>query len=377
MCTSLVWSLAVAGAPPAYGALPADPALEAELLTRSNEARAEAGLAALEADDTLALAARHHTAEMARLNFFSHTSPTPENASLGHRVARAGGFVRVVGENLAWIGGDRVAQHVARRSVEGWLESPGHRANLLSPEFTHVGFGSAVHADGRVLVAQVFAYQPATLTRASVASVLRDSVRLEVDLELGEPAEVAVFYSDAVSPTETLEPGRHTLSFALGTHTDADATPDSPLHLQLGVRQPGAAGSFIGQDDGWLGADGWRPSEDTPRQGARIVNATRHRGQERVYETRLTFREPLPVPLSGWWGETFVEPSVATATTTDAATDAAAGTVLSASLPVEGDLNGLTLTLGEPQEGERYTLVYGFQLETENGAPQLVPAPPE
>ena len=161
------WVLLLTAAAPVYGApytppytpLPGDASLEADLLTLTNQARLDNGVGTLEGDEGLAQAARHHAEEMARLGYFSHTSPVGENATVSQRVARSGSFIGTLGENLALVGEADTAQ----TTTTGWLESPGHRANLLNPKFTHVGFGTARYPDGRVAVAQVLGYQPAPL----------------------------------------------------------------------------------------------------------------------------------------------------------------------------------------------------------------------
>ena len=71
-----------------YGPIAADAGLERTLLDLTNAERKPRGLSTLLPDDALALAARHHAQEMASLNYFSHSSPTARNATLGH-VARS------------------------------------------------------------------------------------------------------------------------------------------------------------------------------------------------------------------------------------------------------------------------------------------------
>jgi len=338
---ALLWgAFAHAAAPPP------DPALERELLVLSNEARTARGLPSLAANETLALAARRHALEMAALDYFSHTSPVQGHATLGARVADAGGAVQVLGENLALVG----ARDAARRSVEGWLESPGHRDNLLEPRFNQVGFGSAEGDDGRVYVVQVLAYEPVPLQGANVRSVLREEEGLEAQIVLAEEAEVALFYGDRATPAERLSAGTHTL------YVETD--PSETLHLRLGVRA-GSSGGFILQDDGWIGEEGtWQPSGSAPQEGARIEGVRRERRTKRLYEARLTFEAPPPEDLGAWRGEAFLEPTIQ-------------GDVLTALLPSSDE--SVTLSVGEPVGGGRYTLLYSFTLNTASGVPQLVP----
>ncbi|WP_231950359.1 CAP domain-containing protein [Allokutzneria albata] len=97
-----------------------------------NHARAEAGCPALRIDERLANAAQRHSADMAERNYFSHTSP--DGASFVDR-ARAAGYPRPGGENIAK--GQRSAEQV----MESWMQSSGHRANILNCRFTALGMG--------------------------------------------------------------------------------------------------------------------------------------------------------------------------------------------------------------------------------------------
>ncbi|MCX5528283.1 CAP domain-containing protein [Streptomyces bobili] len=108
---------------------------EAEVIDRTNRERARAGLRPLAADPLLATAARAYSDDMAARSFYSHTSP--EGSQPWDRAAAAGSARRTIGENIAC--GQRSPSEV----VEGWMNSPGHRANILKPAFTHIGVGFA------------------------------------------------------------------------------------------------------------------------------------------------------------------------------------------------------------------------------------------
>jgi uncharacterized protein YkwD len=121
-------------APVAGAAVPADPTAEAAVLALVNEARVDAGCGALTADPALAAVARAHSADMRDRDYFSHTSP--EGLSPFDRAERAGiDYSRA--ENIAF------GQADATAVMEAWLESPGHRANILDCELTKLGVGVA------------------------------------------------------------------------------------------------------------------------------------------------------------------------------------------------------------------------------------------
>ncbi len=110
----------------------ADPAAERQLFDLVNEERTSAGLPLLAWDDRLVPIARAHSAEMFTLRYFSHQSPvagTPFD-----RLKAAGVTYSRAGENLAYAQSVTVAHR-------GLMSSEGHRANILSPQFTRIGIG--------------------------------------------------------------------------------------------------------------------------------------------------------------------------------------------------------------------------------------------
>ncbi|MGW3286281.1 CAP domain-containing protein [Streptomyces sp. NPDC001002] len=107
----------------------------AEVVDLTNRERARAGLPPLAIDPLLTRAAQAHSADMVARAFYSHTDP--EGGQPWDRAARAGSRRRTIGENIA------CGQRSAAEVVEGWMNSPGHRANILKPDFTHIGIGFA------------------------------------------------------------------------------------------------------------------------------------------------------------------------------------------------------------------------------------------
>ncbi|MET9985254.1 CAP domain-containing protein [Streptomyces rochei] len=106
-----------------------------EVVDLTNRERARAGLPALAVDPRLTAAAQAHSADMVARDFYSHTDP--DGGRPWDRAAAAGAARRTVGENIAC--GQRSPADV----VEGWMNSPGHRANILEADFTHLGIGLA------------------------------------------------------------------------------------------------------------------------------------------------------------------------------------------------------------------------------------------
>ncbi|MFD5847292.1 CAP domain-containing protein [Streptomyces chartreusis] len=111
------------------------PRTAAEVVDLTNRERVRAGLRPLAPDPTLTTAAQSYSADMAARAFYSHTSP--EGTQPWDRAAAAGSRMRAIGENIA------CGQRSPAEVVEGWMNSPGHRANILKRDFTHIGIGFA------------------------------------------------------------------------------------------------------------------------------------------------------------------------------------------------------------------------------------------
>lgn len=108
-------------------------AFEQEVVKLTNAERTKAGLAPFKMDDQLMAAAREKSQDMQSKKYFSHTSPT--FGSPFDRMKALGITYKSAGENIAQ--GQRTPQEV----VKAWMDSPGHRANILNAQFTHIGVG--------------------------------------------------------------------------------------------------------------------------------------------------------------------------------------------------------------------------------------------
>ncbi len=108
-----------------------------EQLRITNEYRMLLGLQALVFERELATAASDHSDEMRRLRYFDHTSPVEEHATPTLRAEKAGFEGTAVGENIAQ--GYRSPRAVHR----GWLHSPGHHRNIVSPTWELMGVANS------------------------------------------------------------------------------------------------------------------------------------------------------------------------------------------------------------------------------------------
>ena len=106
------------------------------IIELTNQERAKHGLPTLTVDPALTSAAQAYSQEMANKNFFSHTGA--DGSTCGQRLAAAGySPLYAYGENIA--AGQRSAEEV----VAAWMNSEGHRRNILSPHYQHIGVGYA------------------------------------------------------------------------------------------------------------------------------------------------------------------------------------------------------------------------------------------
>ncbi|MEU6076693.1 CAP domain-containing protein [Micromonospora sp. NPDC047074] len=100
-----------------------------------NAERAKAGCGALSIDDKLTTAAQRHSQDQADHRNMSHTGSDGSNP--GTRLDRVGYAWRTYGENVAW------NQQTPAAVMDAWMNSSGHRANIVNCAFTEIGVGVA------------------------------------------------------------------------------------------------------------------------------------------------------------------------------------------------------------------------------------------
>jgi uncharacterized protein YkwD len=125
--------------------------LESSLIQLINQERQSRGIGTLSQQSQLAAAARVHSEDMACNDFVSHTG---SDGSLPWDRARAQGYnYSAIAENI--FAGSSSAQSI----FNGWMNSPGHRDNMLNPTYTEIGVGYRYWADStyRAYTTAVFA----------------------------------------------------------------------------------------------------------------------------------------------------------------------------------------------------------------------------
>jgi uncharacterized protein YkwD len=161
---------AIVTSPPRYplpdpARLPGDPVpadisfieqVEDMILDRSNQERKKQGKTSLSKEYKVRDIARAHSIDMIQRNFFQHMNPDgrapTDRMALFHR-----SFIGLTGENI-WKGSTYDTSNLQKLTddiMNGWMNSPGHRANILRDDYTHLGVG-VVLKNGEVYATQNF-----------------------------------------------------------------------------------------------------------------------------------------------------------------------------------------------------------------------------
>ena len=116
--------------------------IEAAIFSLTNTERRKNGLPPLAIDPALAQIARAHSADMLAHQYFNHSDLS--GCDLSCRFAASGYSYWNIGENIHMMSGYNIsASASAQQIVKDWMNSPGHRANILGTSFTHTGIGVA------------------------------------------------------------------------------------------------------------------------------------------------------------------------------------------------------------------------------------------
>ncbi len=113
--------------------------VQSEMLARLNEERINEGFAPLVLSTLLNKAAQNHTNDMLNRSYYAHESP--EGLTSHDRIKAVGYVPSFTGENIA------KGQFSVQEVMDSWMDSPAHRANIMSPNFTQVGFGLSFGAN--------------------------------------------------------------------------------------------------------------------------------------------------------------------------------------------------------------------------------------
>jgi len=161
-------------------------ALALELVNTSRDAE---DLPALQLESKLTKAAQSHADDMLARDFYAHESP--EGSTVSDRYQAAGGSKWLLtAENIAKCDGCEppLSEAYVRQMHEGWMDSPGHRENILRKGLDHFGFGMAVDQGGALYAVQTFA-GPGTSNGGGAADAKPLTLQEQAELALAQVNE--------------------------------------------------------------------------------------------------------------------------------------------------------------------------------------------
>lgn len=127
--------------------------VEQSIYKQVNEQRVKAGLEPLSYNSTMQTYARNKSEDMAKNNYFNHRDK--QGKLVADDLKADGVSYSAWGENIAYIGGMTDPTALANKFMTNWMNSPGHRANILSPNFKSMGVG-VYQSGNRVYATQEF-----------------------------------------------------------------------------------------------------------------------------------------------------------------------------------------------------------------------------
>ena len=179
-----------------------------EIIDLSNAARSQNGLAPFDYNGQLAAAAQAKADHMKANGYFEHTAP--DGTTGWFFIAQQGYSYITAGENLA------ATNESSTAVVDGWMNSPGHRANLLNPQFTEVGYGI-------VFFGQYLQYQNVYFVVALYGQPI-------VRVEQPEPIAVAPNTTTTLTPTNpTTEPTAQIAPSQPSENSSNNETEQTPI----------------------------------------------------------------------------------------------------------------------------------------------------
>ena len=157
------FSLATPSATLAWSSGSASSASEKQLVALTNQSRAAAGLRALKVDSTLTSVARWRSKDMINRDYFSHD--IPGYGKVYKKLDAVGYCYKVAGENIGW---NTYPDDEATAQIhQMFMDSSGHRANILGRSWDVIGVGSYKGADGKKMWTVLFADKCGTTVKAT------------------------------------------------------------------------------------------------------------------------------------------------------------------------------------------------------------------
>ena len=206
---------------------------EQQIVDLANQQREQNGLAPLTVSPQLLATAREHSAAMANAQTLAHTL---NGSTMTNRIKGSGYPYLAIGENVAF------NQPTPAQVVKSWMESPGHRANILNKNYTEIGVGIANDADGNPYYTQDFGRPisagPTESAKFSITNHAKEPATIVLpgspnksQLEPGSTGEFSVAGTEKLPPVQVhVGDKRQTLNFEDG---GAYILKDSPEGLKI------------------------------------------------------------------------------------------------------------------------------------------------
>ncbi len=172
-----------------------------DLVNLTNSKRAEAGLQPLSLDAELSLAASKKAEHMFTNNYWAHTAP--DGTTPWYFIRNAGYEYLYAGENLAR------GFTTASEAVDAWMASPGHRSNILSPNYNDVGFAvltGTLAGDETVLIVEMFGSKLQTASTVSTESTQPASATPTPFIAVNIISPTPFVQQSVITPTLPIQP---------------------------------------------------------------------------------------------------------------------------------------------------------------------------
>ncbi|HSO30222.1 MAG TPA: CAP domain-containing protein [Candidatus Sulfomarinibacteraceae bacterium] len=251
LAAALALTVALPGAVFAWDAGSFSAADEQLLVTLTNQARAAAGLASLKVDPKLVDMARWRSKDMIDRNYFSHSIP-PDGKKVFDYLTSSGYCFKLAGENL---GTNNFPDDIATETIQqGFMDSAGHRANILGSSWSVIGIGAYKGADGKHMWTVLFAATcGATATPSPSATPKPTPTPTPAPTATPKPTPAPIATPrPTVSPTPTAEPAATPTPIPTpspATAPEPSATPTPEPSPRPSAPGPGIRG-LVGPGDG-------------------------------------------------------------------------------------------------------------------------------
>ena len=242
---------------------------ESQLVSMTNQARAAAGLRPLKVDSKLTAIARSRSKDMIVRDYFSHTV-LGTSYNVFHILDTSGYCYRIAGENIGY---NNYPDDVATTTVERmFINSPGHRANILGKAWDAIGIGAYKGPTGKKMWTVLFADRCGTTATATPRPTPRPTTK---------PHPVAT-PRPAANPTPRATPAPTPAPTPTPTPTPVPVLtlpPDPSEDVGLGI---GPGGQHAGNGTGELNGNGGRSGNGTPPGHVRDASPDSQEGSLRV-----------------------------------------------------------------------------------------------